>query len=122
MEPIISSLPYLAALISLGLGLFGMLYPRGAAAMVGICLNPALPHSISEIRATYGGIFIGISGTALATGSSGAFLSLGMAWSAAALARILSMLMDDALNGKNTGGVVMEAVLGAMCLAPMLLR
>ena len=46
---------------SLALGLLGFVAPHAALRLVGLQLVPGLAYSISEVRATYGGIFIGMS-------------------------------------------------------------
>ncbi len=120
MDPILTSLPYLGALITLGLGLFGLLYPRGAVSMIGLALNPDLRHSISEIRATYGGLFIGAAAYTLATGAATAFIVLGMAWVGTGLARVFSMLLDKAVTRINLMATAMELVIGILFLAPHL--
>ncbi|MEY4862840.1 MAG: putative rane protein, partial [Pseudomonadota bacterium] len=46
----------LGAVVTIGLGLFGAIWPHRAAAFVGI--SPLGGLGVSEIRATYGGLFI----------------------------------------------------------------
>ncbi len=49
----------LALLASLGLGLLGALAPDRARRLVGLAYDPARVEGVSEIRATYGGVFTG---------------------------------------------------------------
>lgn len=116
------TLSYVAAFAGLGLGLFAAVNPRGAAKLVGIRIDPDLPHSISEIRATYGGVFAGGHAFALISGSETAFVTLGCAWLAAGAVRAASMVRDGAINGANLGGTAFELVMGALLAWPLVIR
>jgi len=115
-------LPYIGATIGVLLGLFGTFRPRSAAALVGIRLDSTAPHSISEVRATYGGLFLGVGLFALFSGSAGAFVALGCGALGAGLVRIGSMLFDRAANSKNWLGVAFELLLAAVLILPVALR
>lgn len=103
--------PTIAAAVSLLLGLFGLLFPRRAAGLVGIALDPARPESISEIRATYGGVFTGASLAALMTGHPYGFFVLGLGWGFAFLARLVSTLVDRVPLRANLMGLALEFVI-----------
>jgi hypothetical protein len=107
----------IGALASLGLGLFGLFNPKGAARLVGIAIVPELPHSISEVRATYGGLFVGLSAFALYTGADLAFATAGVAWLGAAAARIVSVTIDRARTRENLAGIVVELAIGGLLVA-----
>ena len=53
----------LGALITVALGLLGALAPAAAARLVGV--QPVGGVGLSEIRATYGGLFLGLGGACL---------------------------------------------------------
>jgi hypothetical protein len=105
---------------SLALGLLGFVNPQAALRLVGLQLVPGLAHSISEVRATYGGIFIGMSLYALLSQEPHAFLAVAAAWIMAALARILSALVDNAITPANIGGIVVELAIGSLIAWPWL--
>lgn len=112
-------LPVAGAVLSLGLGLYGLLVPMGALRLVGLALDPARPEGISEVRATYGGVFTGISAAALVLGTPGAFAVLATGWAGAGIARTASVLADRAPLRPNLPGIVVEfgiAVLAATAL------
>ena len=111
---------YIGGILGLGLGMFAILRPHGAARLVGITIDPALPHSISEVRATYGGVFAGGHALALATGHEMAFLALACGWAGAAVVRAASMVADQAVNGANLGGTAFEAVTAVLLAMPVL--
>ena len=73
-------------------------------------------EGLSEIKATYGGFFIGISLYALTAQSSTVFTVIGTGWLSAALVRFLSIL-SQGYSLKNLGGVIFEAVVGLLCLS-----
>lgn len=109
-----------AALFSLALGILGLVSPMTALKLVGLRLDPELPHSISEVRATYGGIFIGMSLYAMLSGEPHAFLALGCAWLCAGASRIFSAIFDRALTSGNLVGIVVELLTGALVTLPVL--
>lgn len=115
-------LAYLGCLMGVGLGLFAIVRPHGAARLVGIAIDGTLPHSVSEVRATYGGVFAGGHALALAAGHEMAFLTLACGWGAAALVRAVSMAADRAVNGPNAAGTAFEAVTALLLAAPVLAR
>lgn len=105
---------------SLALGLLGFVAPHAALRLVGLQLVPGLAHSISEVRATYGGIFIGMSLYALVVQEPHAFLAVAAAWIMAAVARILSALLENAITPANIGGIVVELAIGTLIAWPWL--
>jgi hypothetical protein len=110
----------IAQLISLALGVLGFASPATAIKLVGLRLDPDLPHSISEVRATYGGIFLGMSLYALVSAEPHACLALASAWGMAGVSRILSAIFDGAMTGANAGGIVLELAVGVLVALPWL--
>lgn len=108
------------------LGGAGLFFPKTMAAFVGI--QPIAPIGISEIRSTLGSFFLGLGATCLWLQSTDAFTVVGVASLAAATVRLLSGLFDSAADSeadpvterstsiKNIGGVISEALLGALFL------
>jgi len=102
------------AVISLLLGLVAVLRPDLIQRFVSI--RAIGKEGQSEIRATYGGFFIGIALYALFTQSATAFTVIGAGWLGAALIRLLTLL-QGAFSLKNLAGVGFEALVGWLCLA-----
>lgn len=114
------SIALIAALASLTLGLLGFIAPQIALKLVGLNKDPALAHSVSEVRATYGGIFMGMSLYALLSQEPHAFLTLAAAWLMAGFARILSAVIDRAPTPANFAGIVVELAIGGLVAWPFL--
>lgn len=115
-------LSYAAALFSLGLGVFGLFSPNGALRLVGLQRVPGLAHSVSEVRATYGGVFIGASVYPLVSGEAHAFLTLAACWILAGLCRLYSMLIDDAATRFNAASTAIEVGMGLLIALPYISR
>ncbi len=108
----IDILPNIGAAITLALGILGLVSPASVAKLVGIQPDGVL--GVSEIRATYGGLFIGLGLGCLWLQAPQAFLVAALAWLGAACARLLSVVPDRSLSAKNVGGIVLEAGIGAL--------
>jgi hypothetical protein len=111
---------FAAAFFSLALGLFGLIRPEGALDLIGLQKVPNLPHSISEVRATYGGVFIGVSLYPLVTGEPQAFLTLALGWALAGVCRLCSALFDGAFTRFNLTSIAFEFGVGAFIALPYL--
>ncbi len=107
---------YVAAMCSLGLGLLGLFAPRAAVRLTGIAIRDDLPHSISEIRATYGGFFCGLSLAVLALGAPLAAWVLAAGWLGAAASRAVSLRVDSSVNLPNLAGLAVELAIGSCLL------
>jgi hypothetical protein len=116
MEQFPISINTLGALVTAGLGLFGLFLPASAASFAGII--PDGERGISEVRATYGGLFLAMGVFALIAQSSDVFRVVGVAWLGAAGARAFSVVRDNSRSGANIGGIVMEAAIGMSMLLP----
>ena len=120
LEAPLTIISYAAAIFSLGLGLFGFIKPEGALDLIGLQKVPALAHSISEVRATYGGVFIGVSLYPLVTGEPHAFLTLALGWMLAGVCRLCSALFDGAFTRFNLTSIAFEFGIGALIALPHL--
>lgn len=106
----------LGSLVTLGLGLFGLFLPHSAARFVGVTPDPE--RGLSEIRATYGGLFLAMGLWATIAQDTEVFRALGIAWMGAAAGRSFSVVRDGANTGANFGGIAMEATIGLTLLVP----
>lgn len=112
MESITLIAPNIAAALLMLLGGAALVFPKTMAAFVGI--QPIAPVGVSEIRSTLGSFFLGLGATCLWLQSADAFTVLGVASLGAAMVRLLSSVFDHSTSIKNIGGVVVEALLGAL--------
>jgi len=108
----------LGALITLGLGLMGLCLPAMAARFASI--TPVGNMGVSEIRATYGGLFVAMAAVVLLAQDRLLFALLGTAWIGAAAGRLTSYRWDRNRQMKNVGGVLFELVIGYLCLMPVI--
>lgn len=113
---------YTATIFSLGLGLFGLIRPQGALDLIGLQTVPGLAHSISEVRATYGGVFTGVSLYPLISGEPHAFLTLALGWMLAGFCRLCSAILDGAMTRFNITSIAIEFATGTLIALPHLGR
>ncbi|HAH10590.1 MAG TPA: hypothetical protein DCL54_00990 [Alphaproteobacteria bacterium] len=122
MIPVISEIlqyaSMIAALFSLGLALLGLFSPARAMKLVGLVPHPNAPYAVSEVRATYGGVFFGVTAFALASGEPIAYLALASCWLCAMLARIGSMIADNIWVRHNWVSIMVEGGIGLAIAGP----
>jgi len=112
-----SIFPNIGATLSLILGLLAVAWPSKIETFVSI--KGVGKEGKSEVRATYGGFFIGISLYSLITQTPVAFIALGCGWLCAAIVRSVTLLFGSA-TPKNVGGVAFEVSIGLLCMSAML--
>ena len=108
-------LPLIGAVITIGLGLVGFMLPNVAASMVGIEAANGLARS--EVRATYGGFFLGLGGSCLWFQSPAMYFVVGIAWCLAAVARFIAIFIEPELSSKNIAGIFLEGGIGSLFLS-----
>jgi hypothetical protein len=102
---------------SLGMGLLGLLTQMMALKLVGLEFDPGAPHALSEVGATFGGLFIAMSVVALATAEPLAYAAVGAGWLGAGVAQFLSIFYDRIFTGQNWASAILESGLGLVLLA-----
>ncbi len=108
----------IGAAISLILGIMAIIWPLKISTFVSV--KSIGKEGVSEIRATYGGFFVGISLFGIVTQNPQAFVMLGCGWLCAAVVRLVTLFYGFATL-KNIGGVVLETVIGVLCVSPLFL-
>ena len=104
----------LGIFISFSLGMAAVFKPSMIQNFVG--LQAVSPEGQTEIRATYGGFFIGLSVYAFSVQSNEVFVVIGCGWLAAALVRFISLFLGY-YSPTNLGGVIFEAIIGLLCVS-----
>jgi Domain of unknown function (DUF4345) len=104
----------IGAVFCLLLGVTGLFSPNSTANFVGIIAGKE--RGKSEIRATYGGVFIGIGASALFFRDANVFTAVGIGWAFAAIARIFGMVIDKEFHKLNFGGVIFESLVAVLLL------
>lgn len=105
----------LGALVTLGMGGLGLLRPRVAARLIG--LEPTGRLGLSELRATYGGLFFALGAFAIATRDEVAFALLGAAWLGAAAARLGDALLVPGADRALWRAALFEGGVATLLLA-----
>lgn len=105
---------WLGAIAVTVLGLMGPIAPRAAASFVRIA--PLDSTGISEIRATYGGIFLGLGLVMLLSRNPQVFVAVGAGFTLAALIRLGSVWLDNSTERYNWAGIVFEGGIALLLL------
>ncbi len=104
-------LKIIASLATAATGLLALVSPSSAYAFTG--LNAAGVRGVSEIRAVFGGLFIGLGLAPFFLGRP-AYTMLGIGYLAIAAARIFSMVFDQSYAQSNWISLAIEIVLGVI--------
>ncbi len=112
----IDTLNIVAALLTIGFGLFGFLAPRFTAAALDLAPTTST-MGLSEMRASVGGLFVVAGAAALWIATPLAYAMVGFCFAGAALGRGLSLLLDSPPLRKTLlfGGI--EAALALWLIA-----
>ena len=112
----IDTLNIVAALLTIGFGLFGFLAPRFTAAALDLAPTSST-MGLSEMRASVGGLFVVAGAAALWIATPLAYAMVGFCFAGAALGRGLSLLLDSPPLRKTLlfGGI--EAALALWLIA-----
>ncbi len=104
-------LKIIAALATAATGLLALVRPSAAYGFTG--LNAAGPRGVSELRADFGGLFIG-QGLAPFILGAAAYTMLGIGYLAIAAARTFSIVFDKSYAQSNWISLGIEILLGAI--------
>lgn len=112
-----TQLAYAAAGVVLLLGLLSLFNPGLSTRLLG--LEIVAPRGLSEVRATYGALFVTMAALllwALPQRPRGAIVvrALGLLWAGAAAGRIASMAIDGILTVGNFGGLAVATVVAVL--------
>ncbi len=108
-------LNYLGAVVTLGLGMTGLIAPQVAQRIVG--LKAETVSGRSEFRASFGGLWIALGAVPLVLFEPIAFAFLGLCWLGTAAGRTVSFVLDRTVDRQNLFNAGFEIVIGALCLA-----
>ena len=88
------TLNLIAALLTIGFGLFGFLAPAYTASALDLAPTNST-MGLSEMRASVGGLFVIAGLAAIWLGTPTAYAMVGFAFAGAALGRAVSLVLDD---------------------------
>ena len=106
-------LKIIAALATVATGLLAFVKPTATYGFIGLNANGV--RGVSEIRAIFGGLFIGLGLAPLLLGAT-AYQMLGIGYLAIAVARTFSIVFDKSYAQSNLISLVIEIVLGAILI------
>lgn len=101
----------LASIATVATGLLALIKPSAAYDFIG--LQPSSVRGVSEIRAIFGGLFIGLGIAPFFLGLD-TYRMLGIGYLAIALARAISILYDKSYAQSNLISLITEIVLGVI--------
>ncbi|MFP7572064.1 DUF4345 family protein [Marivita sp. S2033] len=102
----------ISALLTIALGGFGFLAPRYTAGVLDLTTDGS-NMGLSELRASAGGLFIGLAGACLILGAPLAYAMLGFAYLGASAGRTISLILDKPPFRKAALYLAFEVVLAA---------
>ena len=103
------------AVMTAVLGGLGLLFPTSVARVLGV--EPKNSLGNSELRATYGGFFVGLGVGCWMVQSSVVFAVVGGAWCSAGAVRLLTLGFDRSLMAKKIIGSTVELAIGFAMLS-----
>jgi hypothetical protein len=106
----ITILQIIAVIGTILTGLFALFAPTKIEGFTGI--KPVGGRGITEIRAIFGGLFIGLGLAAFILDSSVAYPVLGITYFAIAAVRAVSMFFDKSIERSNIISLAAEIILG----------
>lgn len=111
-----TTLNVIAALLTIGFGLFGFLAPAWTAASLDLAPTNST-MGLSEMRASVGGLFVVTGLVAIWLNTPMAYVMLGVVYSGAALGRFVSVVLDNPplLKALTFGGI--ELLLAAWLIS-----
>jgi Domain of unknown function (DUF4345) len=114
-----TQLAYLAAILTLGLGIASLVIPLNMVLLVGFDIIQ--PRALSEMRSTYGAMFAVMGAIMLYAIPTRPRTALylrfaGFLWLGAAAGRLLSMIIDGVLTPVNVAGLALELLVGVGAL------
>ena len=111
-------IPLLGSACTLGLGTLWLIAPEKVAKYLGV--TPQGKLGISEVRATYGGIFVGLGVAALWFQQPEVYAAVGFGWLSSGWVRTVSVFLDQSFDVRNLGGIVIELGIGLALVSEML--
>ncbi len=118
MDMLMEWLPRLGALLTMAIGLAGLFKPTLITDGCDIELKSS--KGLSEARAIFGGMMLGVGLTALVLGDPNVYLALGLGWTGATAARFLSMALDGSTMKESIPPIVIDGTAALLALSSQL--
>jgi hypothetical protein len=118
METVLEWLPRVGALLTMLIGSAGFFKPTLITDGCDIELKSA--KAFSEARGVFGGIMLGLGGTAIVLNDPQVFLALGLAWTGATAARFVSMVLDGSTVQESIPPIMIDGTAALLALSSQL--
>ena len=118
-ETVVEWLPKIGAGLTLLFGVIGFFKPRLLLDQLDIELKS--PTAVSEARAVFGGLNLGMAIAAFTLGEPAIFTALGITWGVLTLARLYALAVDGIGLKGAIPGIVVDGTLCFLFLAPLIL-
>jgi len=105
-------LQIIAVIATILTGLLSLVAPTKIEGFTGI--HPVGGRGITEIRAIFGALFIGLGIAALLLDKTVAYPMLGIMYLAIAVVRAVSMILDKSIENSNVISLAIEIVIGVI--------
>jgi hypothetical protein len=105
-------LQLIAVLLTIGTGVLALFWPRNIQGFTG--LTAPGPRGITEIRAIFGALFIGLGIAVLVLGTRQVYQMLGIMYLAIAAVRLVSIFVDKSSVQSNWISLATEIVVGVI--------
>ncbi len=103
-------LAWITAVASMAIGLISMLFPKSFARLLGLSFASGSHNGISEMRSTFGGMWVGLGLACLLLAQPLTYFALGLAFAGAVLGRLISMIFDRSFNLHCLIATIVEAL------------
>ncbi len=103
-------LKYIAGIATILTGVISLFWPLKILGFTGLDVNGG--RGITEIRSVLGALFIGLGAAVLYFNTPETFKVLGITYLVMAVARVVSMFIDDSVVSSNVISLVVEAAFG----------
>jgi hypothetical protein len=109
---ILAIVKIIIALATIATGVASLLFPRSVKGFTGLSFEGS--RGVAEIRAVLGGTFIGLGIAPLILAVPQTYIMLAITYSAIAVARLISMIVDHSLQSSNLISLAVEIVFAGL--------
>jgi hypothetical protein len=97
------------------IGALGLLKPTFVASLAGVRADR--PAGVMELRAVFGGLMLGMVAALVYIGSPIVYLTVGLAWTGAAIAKVISFFLDRPPLKDSLQGIISDLVCAGLLLS-----
>ena len=108
----LQALKIAAAIGTAGTGLLSLFKPSLVTSFTGV--HAEGPRGVTEVRAIFGGLLVGMGAFPLIVGAPVAYRMLGVLYLSIAVVRLVSMVVDGSVDRSNLISLVVEVTFGTI--------